>query len=116
MKPRLGALSTAGMFPLCPSFDTPGPMARTVADCALAYSVLAGAPSPSPGAHGVRAGVLSALPPLAPDAPAPTLDDRASELAALAEAIGMHSDDVALPVPSAQPVAGLLRRGGGLSP
>jgi aspartyl-tRNA(Asn)/glutamyl-tRNA(Gln) amidotransferase subunit A len=37
MKPRLGALSTAGMFPLCPSFDTPGPMARTVADCALAY-------------------------------------------------------------------------------
>jgi aspartyl-tRNA(Asn)/glutamyl-tRNA(Gln) amidotransferase subunit A len=101
MKPRLGALSTAGMFPLCPSFDTPGPMARTVADCALAYSVLAGASSPPPSADGVRAGVLSALPPLAPDAPAPPLDDRASELAARAEAIGMHTDDVALPVPSA---------------
>ena len=44
MKPRLGALPTDGMFPLCPSFDTPGPMARTVADCARCYEVLAGAP------------------------------------------------------------------------
>ena len=28
---------TDGVFPLVPSFDTVGPMARTVADCALAY-------------------------------------------------------------------------------
>ena len=101
MKPRPGALSTAGMFPLCPSFDTPGPMARTVADCALAYSVLAGASPVRRDAAGLRAGVLAAPPPLAPGAPPAPADERALELAARAEALGMRCEEVALPVPPA---------------
>jgi aspartyl-tRNA(Asn)/glutamyl-tRNA(Gln) amidotransferase subunit A len=41
-KPRLGTISTTGSFPLAPSLVTLAPMARSVADCELAYSVLAG--------------------------------------------------------------------------
>ena len=43
LKPAWGRISTAGVFPLCPTFDTVGPMARTVADVALMWSVLRGA-------------------------------------------------------------------------
>ena len=128
MKPVLGALSTAGMFPLCPSFDTPGPMARTVADCVLAYTALAGLPTDHRDPAGLRAGVLTAPPPLAPHPPPPPLaphppppppapqppphppserrDERALEFAAFefaarAEALGIRCEEVALPVPEA---------------
>ena len=46
LKPALGAVPIDGVFPLAPSFDTVGPMARTVADCALAHAVLTGTPVP----------------------------------------------------------------------
>jgi aspartyl-tRNA(Asn)/glutamyl-tRNA(Gln) amidotransferase subunit A len=68
-KPRLGSISTHGTFPLAPSFDTPGPMARTVRDVALVQAVLEGRPLPVSEraggrdlAHwlaGVRVGVLA---------------------------------------------------------
>src|SRR5205823_8129558 len=35
--------STYGILPLAPSLDTPGPMARSVEDAALLYSVMQGA-------------------------------------------------------------------------
>jgi aspartyl-tRNA(Asn)/glutamyl-tRNA(Gln) amidotransferase subunit A len=101
MKPRIGALSTEGMFPLCPSFDTPGPMARTVRDCALCYSVLAGRTMPERDPRELRAGVLTAMPPLAPGAPAVERDERALEFAARLEGLGMSCREVALPVPEA---------------
>ena len=121
MKPRVATLSTAGMFPLCPSFDTPGPMARTVGDAALAYSVLAGRRRADRGPAGsgagelragdvragdldaaeLRAGVVTAPPPLAPDAPAAPPDERALELAARAEEVGIRCEEVTLPVPQA---------------
>ncbi len=56
LKPALGAVSVDGVFPLVPSFDTVGPMARTVADCALAHSVLTGTPVPEPRIAGLRVG------------------------------------------------------------
>jgi amidase len=34
LKPTFGRVSLAGCFPLAPTFDTAGPMARTVAECA----------------------------------------------------------------------------------
>jgi aspartyl-tRNA(Asn)/glutamyl-tRNA(Gln) amidotransferase subunit A len=40
LKPGFGRLSTAGVFPLAPSMDTVGPMARTAADAALAFDCL----------------------------------------------------------------------------
>jgi len=40
-KPTFGLVSLAGVFPLAPTFDHAGPMARSVADCVTAMRVLA---------------------------------------------------------------------------
>jgi aspartyl-tRNA(Asn)/glutamyl-tRNA(Gln) amidotransferase subunit A len=101
MKPRLGALPMAGVFPLCPSFDTVGPMARSVEDCALCYAVLAGAPVGERDAGGLRVGVLTGVPPLAPGGPPPERDERGLEFAARLEELRMHVEEVVLPVPEA---------------
>ncbi len=42
-KPTFGRLSTDGVWPLAPSLDHPGPMARTPADAALLLSAMEGA-------------------------------------------------------------------------
>lgn len=42
-KPSVGLISRAGVFPLVPSQDSPGPLARSVADAILVATVLAGA-------------------------------------------------------------------------
>jgi aspartyl-tRNA(Asn)/glutamyl-tRNA(Gln) amidotransferase subunit A len=39
-KPSYGRIPSAGLFPLAPSLDHPGPMARTPADAALLFGVL----------------------------------------------------------------------------
>jgi aspartyl-tRNA(Asn)/glutamyl-tRNA(Gln) amidotransferase subunit A len=59
-KPAHGVVSTAGCFPLAPSFDVVGPMARTVADCALAYSVMSGTAMARPRLDGLVVGILEA--------------------------------------------------------
>jgi len=41
-KPAHGALSVEGVVPLCASFDTVGPLCRTVEDAALAFAALGG--------------------------------------------------------------------------
>jgi amidase len=62
-KPSVGVLSCAGIFPLVPSQDTPGPLTRSVADAALVAAILAGAdpresrPVPAASLAGVRIGV-----------------------------------------------------------
>lgn len=43
IKPTVGLISRAGVIPVAHSQDTPGPMARTVADAAILLGVLAGA-------------------------------------------------------------------------
>lgn len=43
-KPSYGRINSAGLFPLAPSLDHPGPMARTPADAALLFGVLADRP------------------------------------------------------------------------
>ncbi len=42
LKPTYGRVSRAGAMPLSPSLDCVGPIARTVADCALLFSAVAG--------------------------------------------------------------------------
>lgn len=101
MKPRLGDISTAGVFPLCPSFDTVGPMARSVEDCALAYEVLTGSRLSEPSLAGLQAGVLTSMPPLAPDAAAAERDGRALDLLGALEALGLRAEELSLPVPHA---------------
>ena len=64
LKTPIGAISTEGVFPLVPALDTVGPMARTVEDCALAWSILSGEPVPEPSLEGKRLGKLTRLPSL----------------------------------------------------
>jgi aspartyl-tRNA(Asn)/glutamyl-tRNA(Gln) amidotransferase subunit A len=42
LKTTIGRVSTYGILPLAPSLDTPGPLARSVEDAALLYSVMHG--------------------------------------------------------------------------
>jgi aspartyl-tRNA(Asn)/glutamyl-tRNA(Gln) amidotransferase subunit A len=99
LKPAIGTVPTEGVFPLVPTFDTVGPMARTVADCALAYSVLAGTPVPEPRIRGLRVGILTSVPDLAPSTAEPERDDRALVHAALLRELGAEVREVSLPVP-----------------
>lgn len=42
LKPTFGRISKYGVYPLCWSLDHPGPMAKSVADLAIALNILAG--------------------------------------------------------------------------
>ncbi len=101
LKPALGAVSVEGVFPLAPSFDTVGPMARTVADCGLAHAVLTGAPAPAPRARGVRVGVLRHRPDVTGAPGAEDDDPRAEAVIARLRAVGARVCVVELPVPEA---------------
>jgi aspartyl-tRNA(Asn)/glutamyl-tRNA(Gln) amidotransferase subunit A len=67
LKTTVGRVSCHGILPLAPSLDTPGPMARSVEDAALLFSVMQGAdpldrltlsaPPPSDPMAGLRRGV-----------------------------------------------------------
>jgi aspartyl-tRNA(Asn)/glutamyl-tRNA(Gln) amidotransferase subunit A len=54
IKPTRGALPLRGVFPLSGSLDHPGPMARTLGDCAIALEVLAGGRGESAALSGAR--------------------------------------------------------------
>ena len=78
LKSQWGLISMEGAFPLCPSLDTAGPMARSVADVALMWSVLTGRPVPEPRLSGLTIGLLRQPPGIG--------DGRATERSDLAEA------------------------------
>jgi aspartyl-tRNA(Asn)/glutamyl-tRNA(Gln) amidotransferase subunit A len=64
IRPTHGLVPTQGVVPLAPSYDTVGPIARTVADVSILFDVIAGdagGPAPAQGSddlRGVRIGVL----------------------------------------------------------
>ncbi|CAN5125450.1 hypothetical protein BH20ACT13_BH20ACT13_04140 [soil metagenome] len=58
LKSQWGLISVEGVFPLCPTLDTVGPMARSVADVALAWSVLTDRRVPEPRLTGLTVGLL----------------------------------------------------------
>ena len=58
LKPAWGRIPLEGVFPVAPTLDTIGPMARTVEDVATLWSVLAGAPVPEPRLEGLSVGLL----------------------------------------------------------
>jgi aspartyl-tRNA(Asn)/glutamyl-tRNA(Gln) amidotransferase subunit A len=100
LKPAYGAVPTQGVFPLAPTFDTVGPMARTVADCALAHAVLTGTAVPAPALRGLRVGVLTAYPRLGPADAEVERDERALAHADRLRALGAHVHELSLPGPA----------------
>jgi aspartyl-tRNA(Asn)/glutamyl-tRNA(Gln) amidotransferase subunit A len=78
-KPTFGLVSLDGVFPLAPTFDHAGPMARTVADCARAMEALVpGFELPDvAGLHVASAWGVSEVPAEAIDFPFPEDADRA---------------------------------------
>ncbi len=62
LKPSWGRVPTEGVYPLCPTFDTVGPLATSVADVALMWSVLAEEPVPEPRLEGLTVGLLTRPP------------------------------------------------------
>jgi aspartyl-tRNA(Asn)/glutamyl-tRNA(Gln) amidotransferase subunit A len=62
LKVTIGRIPVTGIIPLSASLDTPGPMARSVEDCALLYDVLQGPDEADPNTRGVM-----------PESPMPTL-------------------------------------------
>ncbi len=99
LKPSWGRIPVDGVFPLCPTFDTVGPMAHTVEDVALMWSVLAEAPVPEPRLAGLTVGLLT-KPPSVGGAPLP--ENRAAEqYVETLEALGARVREVEIPEPAA---------------
>ena len=89
LKPSFGLVPTDGVFPLAPSYDSLGPMARSAADCARLFEVLSQTPmEPLKSPRGWRMALLdrSAYPvPLDPSVQQ-ALDDAAGTF----ERLGVH--------------------------
>jgi aspartyl-tRNA(Asn)/glutamyl-tRNA(Gln) amidotransferase subunit A len=83
-KPAHGALPLTGVVPLCPSFDTVGPLAHTVEDAALLWEAMGGSRVDLSGASlaGARFGVLrTVVMDGVEDAPARAFEDSLARLA-----------------------------------
>ncbi len=80
-----GSLPMGGVVPLCARFDSIGPLARTVTDCALVWGALAGAPVPDLAGATIAGARLAVLEDVAFDdiraAPAKGFDDSITRLA-----------------------------------
>jgi len=100
LKPRWGAVPLEGVFPLCPSLDTVGPMARTVEDVALAWSVLTRKPVPEPRLAGLAVGVLT-RPPSVGDGNRPDENLTAEGYVARLEELGARCVPAQIPEPEA---------------
>jgi aspartyl-tRNA(Asn)/glutamyl-tRNA(Gln) amidotransferase subunit A len=74
LKSQWGLIPMDGAYPLCPTLDTAGPMARSVADVALMWSVLAERPVPEPRLEGRTVGLLRQPPGIGDGRPTETSD------------------------------------------
>jgi aspartyl-tRNA(Asn)/glutamyl-tRNA(Gln) amidotransferase subunit A len=97
LKPAWGRIPTDGVFPLCPTFDTVGPMATSVADVALMWSVLTGAAVPEPRLSGLTIGLLT-RPPSVGGPPAPE-NRSAEQYVARLEELGARVVEASIPEP-----------------
>jgi Asp-tRNA(Asn)/Glu-tRNA(Gln) amidotransferase A subunit family amidase len=100
LKPRWGTIPVDGVFPLCPSLDTVGPMARTVADTAALWSALTGRPLPEPGLAGRTVGVLRRAPRLG-DGRRTEKSDEVDAWTSRLEELGARIVETELPPPRA---------------
>jgi aspartyl-tRNA(Asn)/glutamyl-tRNA(Gln) amidotransferase subunit A len=100
LKPRWGEIPTAGVFPLCPTLDTIGPMARTVEDVALMWSVLTKKAAPEPRLAGMTIGVLT-RPPSVGDGHRPEPNLAAEAYVGRLEQLGARCVAAEIPEPQA---------------
>ena len=74
LKSQWGLIPMEGVFPLVPLLDTVGPMARSVSDVALLWSVLTGRAVPEPRLDGLTVGLLRQPPEIGDGRPTETSD------------------------------------------
>ena len=74
LKSEWGLIPMDGAFPLVPLLDTAGPMARTVADVAAMWAVLARRPVPEPRLDGLTVGLMRQPPGIGDGRPTETSD------------------------------------------
>jgi Asp-tRNA(Asn)/Glu-tRNA(Gln) amidotransferase A subunit family amidase len=100
LKTRWGNVSAEGVFPLVPTLDTVGPMARTVRDVALMWSVLTGRPVPEPRLQGLTVGLLT-RPPSVGDGRRPDESLLAEQWVGPVESMGARVVPAQIPEPQA---------------
>ena len=100
LKPRWGAVPMDGVYPLCPTLDTAGPMALSVADVALMWSLLTGKPPPEPGVDGLTIGLLRRPPGIGDGRPTER-SDAADPWARELERLGARVVEARVPEPEA---------------
>jgi aspartyl-tRNA(Asn)/glutamyl-tRNA(Gln) amidotransferase subunit A len=100
LKSQWGLIPTEGVYPLCPTLDTVGPMARSVADVALMWSVLAERPVPEPRLTGLTVGLLR-QPPGIGDGRETETSDAAEGWVAELERLGARVGETRVPEPPA---------------
>ncbi|HXV32606.1 MAG TPA: amidase [Gaiellaceae bacterium] len=98
LKPSWGSVSTEGVCPLVPTLDTVGPMARSVADVALTWSVLTGKPVPEPRLAGLTVGLLT-RPPTVGDGSTPPESLAGEEWVGRLEELGARVVRAVIPEP-----------------
>lgn len=100
LKSQWGLIPMGGIFPLVPTIDTVGPMARSVDDVALMWSVLAERPVPTPALAGLAVGLLRGAPAVGgPFVPEPT--DLGEQWVANLERLGARVVEREIPEPAA---------------
>jgi Asp-tRNA(Asn)/Glu-tRNA(Gln) amidotransferase A subunit family amidase len=100
LKPQWGHLPVDGVFPLVPTLDTVGPMARSVEDVALLWSVLSGRSVPEPRLEGLTVGLLRRAPELG-DGRETEASDAVDEWAGGLERLGARVVESSIPLPTA---------------
>jgi Asp-tRNA(Asn)/Glu-tRNA(Gln) amidotransferase A subunit family amidase len=100
LKTRWGTMPMDGIFPLCPTLDSVGPMARSVEDVALMWSVLRRRAAPEPRLAGLTVGLLT-RPPAVGDGRIPEGSDAAEQWVARLERLGARVVPASVPEPSA---------------
>jgi aspartyl-tRNA(Asn)/glutamyl-tRNA(Gln) amidotransferase subunit A len=100
LKSQWGLIPIEGAYPLCPTLDTVGPMARSVEDVALMWSVLAERPVPEPRLAGLKVGILR-QPPGIGDGRETERSDAAEAWVADLERLGARAVEAGVPEPSA---------------
>ncbi len=100
LKSQWGLISVDGAFPLVRTLDTVGPMARSVHDVALMWSVLTGRPVPEPRLEDIVVGLLR-QPPGIGDGRETERSDAAEAWVADLERLGAQVVEARVPEPSA---------------